>query len=211
MIRGLSEEIKVKIKEIRAIKKNHDDEDIRKIFEMTNTSMNYYPVNAWKIAREFGFEILETEFKDREVSGVVFVQDEVPEFLKKKNYNVNQGIILNVNETIENKSFTIAHEIAHVILHLDGEENYFESYHPRRQRVMKEEPRKSYFDEEKEDEADHLAARMLMPSWIFKKLVEESPFRNDERRLTYQLSLAFMVTEEAVMRRFKELNILFES
>ncbi len=57
-----------------------------------------------KIANEFGIKVIEGEFKDSNIAGILAIK------------NNNKQIIINKNDTPTRQRFTIAHELRHYVL-----------------------------------------------------------------------------------------------
>ena len=91
-----------------------------------------------------------------------------------KNKDVLGGLIISekrveLNECLTNNegrlNFTIAHEIAHIVLHVDNNKNTFFFRNDNKNESKSEEKRRKII----EKEADQFAAYLLMPSDIIKK------------------------------------------
>lgn len=106
------------------------------------------PINVWEVARKLGFTVVEGEFKDNNLTGVMIGRSkELNEVCTKR------LIMLNKDCKSEQQAFMIAHCIAHFILHCKEKSEFFEAY--------------SYSRTEKHDkvecEADTFAMELLMP------------------------------------------------
>ena len=139
----------------------NESEKLEKIIKEYN---NKFPLNIVDICNKMGIIVQETvEFPDN-VSGVIFKE------------NGNYYILVNKNHSIGRKSFTIAHELGHYILHKDllDKENELVSY------IKSKENGKDYpilarglEYNKRETEANNFAAKILMPKNEFLKKCEE--------------------------------------
>lgn len=77
-----------------------------------------YPVNIVEICSRYGFKVFE-EYLPTGVSGFVVVHKE--NFDK---YDTNRLIVVNLLDSARRRRFTIAHELAHFILHGENGEVY---------------------------------------------------------------------------------------
>jgi len=97
-------------------------------------------------------------------------------------------IVVNLDQPPNRKTFTIAHELGHYVLHQDyaRSQNY---------RVM---PRNNYYDGQKPDEekeADVFAAHLLVPMRALQ--------RYQDIASTSELARLFAVSEDVIMNRLK--------
>ncbi len=166
-----------------------------------------YPVDVWKIAKTLGFTVFEANFKDDCNSGMMFDKKEVPEAFKK--YDAKRAIVLNRKESAIGQAFTVAHEIAHFSLHVNDKDDFFEAFHISKVKKIEDFNENDKQLKKREDEADNFAANLLMPTNMFLKFIINSPNKNSKEKLKSELTSAFLVEEEAVERRFKELSINF--
>lgn len=188
-----------------------ESEAITEIFKNANIDINNYPVDIWEIARSFKFDIFEANFKNPAISGLMYDGDETLKILEERNPDSKRVIILNRNENRAGQSFTIAHEVAHFAYDVDANSNFYEAYHVTKDELKRKDglTGQDIKNKVREDKADAFAAKLLMPENIFRELVDASLVRNNRDKLAKQLALAFMTTEEAIIRRFTELNIQF--
>lgn len=139
-----------------------------------------------KLAKEIGFNIYEVDFKsiNERLSGV----------LRKKSNDDKPEIILNRDDCMTRKRFTIAHELGHYFLHCDGKlkDSFFEM--------------RSNFNgknkDPKEIEANKFAAELLVPEKLI--LLEYKKMLVPEKRL---LAIKFGVSEDVIKYRLKGLGI----
>lgn len=164
------------------------------------------PINVWEIARKLDFKVFEGEFKEESLSGIMIDSKK-----KIKGLGTKRAIVLNKHENSKAQAFTIAHEIAHFVLHCDESKEFFEAYHVTKDKDQSRSKGKDQDELDKErrieNEADSFAASLLMPAFLFKlyyKLISENTVD-----ITTVLSKIFMVEEEAVRRRYKEVGIAY--
>lgn len=93
----------------------NDKYDVQKIVQyiIENLDIHEIPVNVWQIARDLGLEVLEANFKNKNVSGSIIVTEKIPDLLKS--FNTNKAIILNRDEDSKVQAFTVAHELGHYV------------------------------------------------------------------------------------------------
>lgn len=133
------------------------------------------PVDVYKIAAGLGIEVIELT---------------LPTWFFGVLMNVNSDFYIAVNKAMspQSKNFTIAHELAHFMLH--GQELAY----------MKNSKR-DYFHRE----ADVFAAELCMPSFMVKQ--EAFKWCNDYKFLAE----LFQVSETAMIRKMQELKLLKSS
>ena len=78
-----------------------------------------YPVKIVELCRAEGISVFE-EYLPRDVSGFIVIQEE--EF---ENYGTGRLIVINLADSARRRRFTIAHELAHYILHRDESQPYY--------------------------------------------------------------------------------------
>lgn len=129
---------------------------IDKIAEIvSNKFCNFkLPINIMEIAKNIGLKILQSDFRDESISGLIIPKNKEIHIARKDSY--------------ERKRFSIAHEIGHYVLHYnfgrDAENKEYVSY------------RNSYSSlgfSIKEIEANHFATALLMPEYELKKIWKE--------------------------------------
>ena len=148
------------------------------------------PINVWAIARQLNFEVFEAGFKDAKVSGMMIDSKKVVKMLGCK-----RAIVLNREENKERQAFTVAHELAHFVLHCNDRTDFFEAYHwGKEKRSLTE------------DEADKFAAMLLMPTNTFSDVYQQLRNKYDTTELIRAMSKIFMVEDEAVKRRIREIG-----
>ncbi|MCL2874272.1 MAG: ImmA/IrrE family metallo-endopeptidase [Defluviitaleaceae bacterium] len=145
------------------------------------------PVDLEKICEEYGIKIiyenlepLEKEHKGEKISGVMLISD--------KN---NKFIVVNQNDVDTRQRFTIAHELGHYFLHMNGHEDKNRSIVSFRGRSNK-----------MEREANIFAAELLMPAEEVKRIYNSTPFP-----VAFYLAEIFDVSEIAMGIRLKEMGL----
>ena len=161
------------------------------------------PINVWEIARQLNFKVFEADFKDPSLSGMM-----VDSRNKVAIFDCKRAIILNKNENSGVQAFTIAHEIAHFLLHCNESKEFFEAYHITRNKEREEMTSEERIKQVVEDEADSFAASLLMPTSLFQEYYYRLKNGKSIENLTSELSKIFMVEEEAIERRYKEVGIV---
>lgn len=153
---------------------------IAEIIRRENGIEPSYFIDITELAKSLGCEVFEAEFKDPSVSGLV-TRGPKGEIIK-----------INKDNTEERKRFTIAHELAHVILHQNVATH-----------VDYRKPYSTYDEDElrKEVQADMLAAAMLMP----KELVKQAWKKLNDVNLVATL---FRVSRKAATVRLNALGLL---
>lgn len=113
-----------------------------------------------------------------------------------KSFENNKRIIaINTKNCLEKKYFTIAHEIAHFVLHCNNKQNFFEKYIFRLNQY-----------ETVETDADIFAMELLMPEHIFKEFIQKNNCIS-KNKLIEKVCHKFIVLPIHAEKRFHELNI----
>lgn len=156
-----------------------------------------YPVEIVRICKENGLKVFE-EYLNQDVSGLIVVDDKV-----WTKYNTNQFILVNLAESATRRRFTIAHELAHFVLHRNGSKLY-----AHRDMTSND----SNFRSSIEQEANYFAANVLMPEELIRNKVEE--IREDTWGvlpnfvLIREIADNFAVSESAAEVRLRQLEII---
>ncbi len=146
-------------------------------------------IDIVKLAKTFGFEVgISKKLPIRE-DGFIFV---APDGTKK--------IVVNNFRSIEDKRFTVAHELGHYFLHKNRLDNL----------VLLREHKKDIEPSEKdfEDEADFFAACILMPKQAFvdeKNKLTKAGYNESE--IVLRLGEAFGTNRETVLKRLEEVAV----
>ncbi|WP_294355596.1 ImmA/IrrE family metallo-endopeptidase [uncultured Clostridium sp.] len=163
------------------------DEKVKNLLKEYN--LYSVPVDPIELARYLDVDVYWSDFKDRNLSGVI----------SKDNEKV--VILISDSEPYNRTRFTVAHELGHLELHMNSNK-VFEEYH-RGDVSGNAEERKV------EIEANSFAASLLMPTEFvrreFKKL-SGSNYSNEEK--TSILADIFKVSESAMMFRLMNLGLI---
>lgn len=129
------------------------------------------------------------------MDGFIIVQDDAKEIL---GIETNKLIGVNSTRNLEWKRFTIAHELAHYVLHCPEQKSkgmYAHRDHRKGKGLT-------------ENEADFFAANLLMPRKKFTDKFNEFKDKALEKEdIILLLAKRFVVTPIMVERRFKELDL----
>lgn len=170
------------------------DNAVEKIFR--ECGIDGYPINVFRIAREFNFDIMYGKFKQENIYGAIWDGNSELEIGEKKS---KRFILINADDSKERQLFTIAHELGHFVLHCTDQANFFERYHGGQDQSSEA--------KQIEDEADFFAASLLMPRKEFKKYIDQHKnLRKNE--LLAKICADFWVEQEAAKRRLDELGII---
>lgn len=170
MIRGCKDFYPLKKSDIPYISSNlHVEERAMKLREYWG--LGHHPIeNLSLLLEEKGFYLFSLKLKDEKIDGFSRMVDDIPIIF------INQN-----RRTRERQQFSIAHELAHLILHSDMQEE---------STIM-------------EEEADSFAGAFLMP----ETAVRADIIRNDIEFLT-MLAKKWHVSVAAIVERCKELKLL---
>ena len=150
-----------------------------------------YPVKIVGLCNECGFEV-HAEPLPQDVAGFIVVQDEP--FTKFKTGKV---IICNSNDRASRQRFTIAHELAHFVLHRNESQKFFAHRDVGQRGGI-------------ETEADLFAAQILMPADLvfkaFEKLEKELRVVPQSMKARY-IADEFAVSVEAAHIRLEQLGV----
>ena len=176
------------------MKRNEIKERAMKFCQDNN--IDSYPVEIVKICNEQGLKVFEEYLKPDE-SGLIVVDNK-----KWDKYDSDKFIVVNSYESATRRRFTIAHELAHFVLHKG--ENVLYAH-----RDMTD---NRGDNAEIEREANYIAANVLMPEELVINRVEE--IRRNAAGSTPSFLLAkliaddFYVSESAAEVRLKQLGII---
>lgn len=161
-----------------------------------DNGINEYPVKIVNVCNNLGLRVYE-EYINPDVSGLIVVDEKV-----WPKYGTNQFIVVNMADSPERRRFTIAHELAHFVLH--REENLL--YAHRDVNIDSHKTKKV------ESEANYFATNILMPESLVKERVE------DIRRILWgvapnftlvrEVADSFLVSESAAEVRLKQLGLI---
>ena len=155
-----------------------------------------FPVKIVKICNENGLQVFE-EYLEPGVSGVIVVDDK-----KWEKYGCNQFILVNLADSAARRRFTIAHELAHFLLHRNQNNLY----------AHRDYTDKGVVQPKIEREANLFAANVLMPEILVREAVEEIRSNTwgilPNFVLTREIADYFVVSESAAEVRLKQLEII---
>lgn len=142
------------------------------------------PVDPIKLAELLNVEVYETNFKDTNLSGVISKKDD------------RVVILTAVNECYNRTRFTVAHELGHLMLHMNKSE-VIEEYHRGNKRTKQE------------SEANAFAAALLMPMELIRENFEYLEKINlpDYKKIQI-LAEMFKVSESSLMYRISNLGLI---
>lgn len=129
------------------------------------------PVNVLGIADALGVNVWEDDL--RTVSGKLFID-------KLNGGKSGYSIVINKTESLPRKRFTVAHELAHFILHRDDLEDG----------IVEDALFRSGLSSKQETEANKLAAEILMPFPLIHKLMADGIRTIDDLAEALQVSKA---------------------
>lgn len=154
-------------------------------------NIDSYPVDIVTLCNQLGFRVFE-EYLPPAVSGFVIVQRE-----RLEKYGCSQVIVINLSDSPRQRRFTIAHELAHYLLHRREGEALYAHRETRLVNCM-------------EREADLFAAGILMPEQLVREALRQW---NAQERGAAPLYLqvryiadAFAVTESAAQNWLAQLK-----
>lgn len=111
-----------------------------------------FPVKIIEICKKHGFKVYE-EYLRKDVSGFIVVHDK-----NFRNYDSKKVIVVNRFDSAARRRFTVAHELAHYVLHKGDKELYAH--------------RDAGDDSKIEREANLFASNILMPEEAVRDYVE---------------------------------------
>lgn len=142
------------------------------------------PVNVWNIAEALGIEVREQASADSSISGALMREGGL--------------VIIGVNgvHPITRKRFTVAHELAHFLLHDDSlrvDHHYVEAPAVRRPMAFRNQV-SSLATDANEIEANRLAAALVMPKDFLERSLKKLDLplsESDIRSLTSEYGVSF--------------------
>ncbi len=157
--------------------------------------INTFPVEIVRICKENGLQVFE-EYLDSEISGLIVVDDK-----KWDKYKTNQFISVNLADSAVRRRFTIAHELAHFVLHRNGSKLY----------AHRDFSGDGAVKSRMEQEANYFAANVLMPEKLVRENVEDIRAgvwgRLPNFVLIKEIADNFVVSESAAEVRLRQLGI----
>lgn len=164
-------------------------QEARKLIAKANIKTPPVPVE--KLARSLGAE-LRFQPLDDELSGMIFVKDDVP--------------IIGVNSLHHpnRQRFTLAHECAHLILHRDviSSEVHVDKQFP----VLMRDGLSATGSDEMEIQANQFAAELLMPKDMLEHALAGKTLDIDDEGPIEELARNFKVSKQALAFRIRNLK-----
>ena len=160
-------------------RKNEIEAAAKEILSSSYTEVDdgIVPVDIREVLDIYKIPLKFVEFKDESISGA---------------FETNpQNIYVNTNDSFSRKTFTIAHELGHLILHENKKQEVF--YRVDIARISEE-------DKAEEQEANWFAASLLMPENVIRKY---SSLTKD----TEKLAKIFGTSPSAMYYRLKNLGL----
>lgn len=158
--------------------------------------ITYFPVEIVKVCKNNGLQVFE-EYMEPGVSGVIVVDENV-----WGKYDSKQFIVVNLADSAARRRFTIAHELAHYVLHRNGNRLY----------AHRDFTGEGAIQNRIEQEANLFAANVLMPEGLIREKVEELKSsmwgRMPNSVLAKEIADYFVVSEAAANVRLKQLRIV---
>jgi Zn-dependent peptidase ImmA (M78 family) len=150
------------------------------------------PIDIENIVAKKGIRLLPFDFKE-DMSGVLILEDG------------DATIGYNVNEAHVRNRFTIAHELAHYILHKDDKDLFVDT-------DFKVLYRSAHIDigQKHEKEANDLAACILMPEKLLRKEIDEIELDYTDEDLIKALAKKFDVSTISMSIRLSKLKLFEE-
>lgn len=163
---------------------NQIEELAKRIRDKFNIESDEFAIDITKLATLIGCNVYEVSFTDNNIAGTFEIKND------DKIINVNQ------NDKEERKRFTIAHELSHYILHNndDGSASHIDYRQPLN---YYKDPK----DLKKEIQANMLAAALLMPRDLVKRIWEATNDIDD-------IAERFYVSKQAATIRLESLGLL---
>lgn len=139
-------------------------------------------IDAVGLARAFGFNVTELETLPATEDGNITVSEDGSE----------KDIVINSIRTIEFKRFIVTHELAHYLLHYTGQGMFMHRENPKGR-------------SQDENDADYMAACILMPPLSFKKIYDSLKRQGlSEDELIGALQATFRTPRKSIERRITE-------
>lgn len=162
----------------------------KEIFEkadafLKENEVNSYPVDIIGLCETAGITVFEDDLPER-VSGFIVIQDKPLE-----PYGKEKLIVVNENELATRQRFTIAHELAHYILHKEKNQELYAHRDAGQYGGI-------------ETEANTFASAILMPEKLVKEVIQSGPKFVDPVLLLCQ---KFLVSQEAARVRLDQLRL----
>ena len=153
--------------------------------------VNAAPVPVERIAKDLGAMVRYWDFEE-ELSGMIYVKGKKPIIGVNSSHHQNR------------QRFTIAHEIAHLVLHSDviGDVIHVD----KRFNVLMRDANSATGTQRIEMQANRFAAELLMPTFILIPMLRKKGYDIDDERPIEELSQRFGVSKLALEYRIQNLN-----
>lgn len=156
-------------------------------------SIEEYPVRIVDLCKKMGISVFE-EYLPEDVSGFIVIQEE-----PFHDYNSGKVIVVNLSDSAERRRFTIAHELAHYILHRDDNQSLYAHRDAGQNGGI-------------EREANIFASNILMPEDLVRSFMDEmedeAPGKLFDSYKVILLADQFAVSKPAAEVRLKELKLI---
>lgn len=165
--------------------------EVLDFFQVDKTSPG---VPIIEILTKMGFKIFQSDLEPDGLSAYIAVD---PKF--EDVFGSNKITCVHIKDNIGHKTFALAHELAHYLFDFREDKNlyYYDTYFP-----------KEYEDNLEEQRANKFAANLLMPEELFRKEFDKCKELQSKVEIVSELGKSFHVSPTAVLRRFKELEIV---
>lgn len=156
-------------------------------------NVNDYPVRIIDLCKAYGISVFE-KYLPENVSGYIVIQSK--EF---RDYNTNKVIVVNLSDSASRRRFTIAHELAHFLLHKKEDETLFAHRDAGQNGGI-------------EHEANIFASNILMPEELVRKALNDIDADNwgelfNSTKIDY-IARCFAVSSSAAEVRLKQLKLI---
>lgn len=138
-------------------------------------------VDAVRLARFFGFDVEENANLPATEDGSITVSEDGKE----------RCIVVNDSRSLEYKRFVITHELSHYLLHYMGAGRFFKHRENTKGKNLEE------------NDADYLAACLLMPQKSFKAQFDSIKGKDTQNKIS-ELQSRFRTPRESIERRIEE-------
>ncbi len=167
----------------------------------TSRQTGVFPVDVAQICYKMGIRLVPFDFNQ------LNTEDEADKLTKSKDEILGAiitneddlAILYKADDPVNNRRFTIAHEIAHSCLHMEPDRKFHIQF-------MTESP--DELDEQetlRELQADRFARQLLVPADSLRKVIGDSV--RVKPKAVSTLATLFMVSEDVMCKRLQELEI----
>jgi Zn-dependent peptidase ImmA (M78 family) len=155
---------------------------------------NSAPIPVERVARELGLEVQRANLGD-DISGLLVIKD-------------GHGLIgVGATQSLGRQRFTIAHEIAHFVLHKDMMPVFIDRQFLRPYFAAFRDLNSSTGEDALEREANGFAASLLMPADVVRRAVRELGQDVTDDAAIEELAEQFQVSRQAMTFRLANLSI----